>query len=442
MDDEACLIKDKEKFWKKVPGAIQWIIVVTIVVALWCAISLANDNDWLIGSIPIAIATWVLLVVRHGYVSGRHYRWNERQKKERVAEARLNIPPDVKEAKIFELVEVIDKAQHDMLLEPPDYQGRYRVAGITVAILPSLALTCLTLQVLLQPKGGPWGVGLIISEALLLGGLIFLVWTSPNPPLRWVTSRLRAELLRREQYLCLAGVGPYLGLCSNAVKRDSTRRIELIAEGNFEQLKRLLPMSTPTGEDHQGDTAWIDALWSTPSPSATCPDLLERMKCYLYYRIGKQIMYFSFNAHLNESGEQKNTMILKAAVILAPIIAVAHAVTLAFESSHEHHSLPSVILTLMAFLLPPISAAILALQNIFNFRPLAAIYLQARHALLGSKINLQILIENFNPTLSSEKQQQIEKQFQVLVLRTEQVLTYETEKWSVLMLRNEHEVSA
>lgn len=78
-------------------------------------------------------------------------------------------------------MDAIDQAQHTLLPKPPDYQGRYRAAGLSVALLPSLALLCLALQVLLFPHGTPWGVGLVAAEALFLGWFIFLVWTSPNP---------------------------------------------------------------------------------------------------------------------------------------------------------------------------------------------------------------------------------------------------------------------
>jgi hypothetical protein len=336
------------------------------------------------------------------------------------------------------LVDAIDQAQHILLPKPPDYQGRYRAAGLSVALLPSLALLCLTLQVLLLPHGTSWGVGFVAAEALFLGWLIFLIWTSPNPSLRWARSRFRAELLRREQYLCLAAVGPYLELPAQEASGISRRRVELIRGASFEDLKRLLPMTTQERGEYNGDSTWIDALWNHTNSSAAFSDLLERMQCYLHYRIEKQIMYFSLGSELNERGEKRATQILKGAVILA----VMHAVMLAYESGQEEHSSLSVLVTLLAFLLPPISASLLAIQNLFGFHALAALYQGTQRELLVLRSNLDQLIETYEKGFSDSENLLLEERFQALVLCTEQALTYELEKWMLLVLRGEYEIGA
>lgn len=310
----------KEKIWRAFAG----LILMTMAVGLWTWISHTSHHSWLVGSIPIALALWALVVIRQGYFLGRARRWRRRQQEEREAKDRLNIPPGIKKPKDFPLVDAIDQAQHDQLPQPPDYQGRYRAAGLTVALLPALALLCLALQVLLLPHGTPWGIGLVAAEALLLVYLIFLVWTSPNPSLRWVRARFRAELLRREQYLCLTATGPYLGLPAEMASGACQRRLDRILHGDFAQLKRLLPLATPAGAEHEGDQAWIDTLWNHPRPSAIFPDLLERMQCYRHYRIDKQRLYFSLGIELNERGEKRIMKHLKGAVVFAFLLAVIH----------------------------------------------------------------------------------------------------------------------
>lgn len=428
-----------DQVWKH----IGWIALATVAVIPLAWVPHTSSSPWFIVSIPIALAVWTLVVLRHGYFLGREWRWRRRQQEEREAEGRLEISPGVKKPRDFELVDTIDQAQHALLPKLPDYQGRYRAAGLSVALLPSLALLCLALQVLLLPHGTPWGIGLVAAEALLLGWLIFLVWTSSNPSLPWVRSRFRAELLRREQYLCLVAVGPsYLGLSAEEANSVSCQRVKFISEAGFEDLKRLLPMATQGGGEYSGDSAWIDAVWNHPNSSAVFPDLLERMQCYLHYRIGKQMMYFSLGGELNERGEIRATRILKGVVVLAVILAVTHAVMLACETGQGEHSDMSVLVTLLAFLLPPISASLLAIQNLFDFHALVALYQRTHRELLVLEMNLRQLIGMCGKDLPDEEDLLLEKQFQALVLRTEQTLTCELEKWTLLVFRSEYEVGA
>jgi len=165
---------------------------------------------WLQILVPVLGAVVVVFLVPVIYRVLRDLYWARRQKKESKVVQALEIPAHIKKAEFFDEVRLIHDLQTSQLPKPPDYQGRFRAAGITVAVLPSLALLALTLQTLLWRQGEGWGIGFVGAEAVFIASLIFIVWGTREPTRKWIAERTRAELLRRELYAIERDLPPLL----------------------------------------------------------------------------------------------------------------------------------------------------------------------------------------------------------------------------------------
>lgn len=424
----------------KVRHRVGIIAAVAAALAFWFLIAVKSDYPWLIGLAPVLLAVWLLLVCYHGYFLLRASRWHRRQQEEKEAIAKLAIPPNIKKPNAFEGVKAIDDAQKRVLPNVPDRQGRFRAVAITVALAPPLALLFLSVQTLFFPHGGPWGVGLVIAEALFLFWVIWSVKINSDPTQHWIQERLRAELLRREQYLCLAAVGPYLTRGS-ALAEGAAKRLELIVNCDIDQLWQLIPLAAPYNSDDtaQGDHRWLDTLWQSAANLATLPDGLERMNCYLHYRIGKQKMWFTLGAQMNRHFEKSTARALKSAVLTAFAVVCIHAALLLVQVEHTG-ALPLLTHSL-AFALPPLGASFMALQSLFAFRGLTFSYNYAHEELLRQEANLRRLIKRYQASSDDTAQHNGETEFQALVLHTEDSLTREMERWIFLNHRPEFDVT-
>jgi hypothetical protein len=419
--------------------------IATLALVLWSFAAAFLRSAWLVGATPVLLAGWLVVATYHGYFLLRALRWRQRQAEEKVALAALVIPEQVQRPEAFEGVQDIDEAEHSLLPKAPDYQGMYRAKGIVVAVLPPLALLFIFVQALYFAGRGTFGAGMVLGEALLLFCLIVLVWTRPGPTQEWVEGRIRAELMRREQYLRLAMVGPYLGLSSGHARRSTVDRIELIASADLDQLRRLTPMAPVDTIDTPG--TWVDELWNRAPDAGGLSDLCERMRCYLHYRIGKQVMWFELGVRSNERPERWIAQPLKVAVVLALTAALLHFglhIAGIGESQAETGdiALASTLTVLLAAVLPPISAALLGLQSLFSFNTLAYSYGETRRELLRQRASLQLLIDRYGESDDDGRRHRVAMAFQALVLETESVLTREMERCIMIVQRREFEVAA
>lgn len=136
----------------------------------------------------------------------------------------LVIPTDVKKVEQYEGGQPLHDAQWTYIGRAAEAQGQYFATGILAAVLPPIALVLLSLQLLAVPEGGSWALGLILSEILCLGIRVYFALTDREPTAEWIVNRVRTELFRREQYLLLAGVGPYLGRDALKAHEEALRR--------------------------------------------------------------------------------------------------------------------------------------------------------------------------------------------------------------------------
>jgi hypothetical protein len=413
--------------------------------AAYIGLSIWVGSNVLIAAIPVVVACWLLVAIDCGYFMLRAKRWQHRQALEYQALDQLAIPAETKKPVMFAGVASIDEAQHAALSEVADYQGKYFAAGIKVAVLPLLAVLALGLQTLAVNESSSLGIGLAATEAFLLVFLAYIIWARQDPTSEWITSRIRSELFRREQYLRMALVGPYLDLPADEADHRSELRTGLFREGSATELRRLIPMATQTAEGTRPIVErWIDQLWREHEEESHpwADDLKKRMSSYLYYRLEKQLMWFKLGVAANERTERLIALALKAALLAAVVIAGIHTILL---SQHVSSGQPSrmepfpVSVALLAFALPPACAVLLAVQELFTYRKLGVSYAQTREELLELRAALQQLI--FAATRKDEPKA-LRRGFQALVLHTESVLTQELQRWIMLVSRPEFEVSA
>jgi hypothetical protein len=413
--------------------------------AAYIGLSIWVGSNVLIAAIPVVVACWLLVAIDCGYFMLRAKRWQHRQALEYQALDQLAIPAETKKPVMFAGVASIDEAQHAALSEVADYQGKYFAAGIKVAVLPLLAVLALGLQTLAVNESSSLGIGLAATEAFLLVFLAYIIWARRDPTSEWITSRIRSELFRREQYLRMALVGPYLDLPADEADHRSELRTGLFREGSATELRRLIPMATQTAEGTRPIVErWIDQLWREHEEESHpwADDLKKRMSSYLYYRLEKQLMWFKLGVAANERTERLIALALKAALLAAVVIAGIHTILL---SQHVSSGQPSrmepfpVSVALLAFALPPACAVLLAVQELFTYRKLGVSYAQTREELLELRAALQQLI--FAATRKDEPKA-LRRGFQALVLHTESVLTQELQRWIMLVSRPEFEVSA
>jgi hypothetical protein len=367
----------------------------------------------------------------------------ERWRREHPAE-KLDIPPGVKKPEQFDGGKTLHEAQWTYVGRAVEAQGNYFAIAIATAILPPMALFLLSIQLLALPAGGSWAIGLILSEVLCLGVLVYFALTNREPTSEWIENRLRTELLRREQYLFLAGVGPYLAKGDSEAAQEALKRRGQIEGADARTLVELVPM-----QEHSGLT-WLEALHhkgvgKLPARS----DCLERMECYLYYRIGKQLLWFANELRDCEENERLWSRLLTGALLAAIAVAAVHAFHLSEGrvggDAPHNSSYWEVMVGALAIVLPPLGTACLSIRAMYNFRGRSRVYAHERGLLYAHKGGLEALIlEAKNLQASGVPSRDLDKidfEFRAVALRTEHSLSVEMEQWMLLMERREHEVS-
>jgi hypothetical protein len=309
-----------------------------------------------------------------------------------------------------------------------------------------MSLLLVSLQLLVWPEGGWWAVGLIISEVGCLISLVFLAMVLREPTAEWVENRIRTELFRREQYLALGGVGPYLRLDGAGASEEVARRCGGIDSANTLELTRLIPMQERPGK------TWLESLHHRREnglPGRT--DCVERMQSYLYYRIGKQIQWFANSVRDCKENDHLWSCFLVGTILFAIMLGcfhVGHLVVGAIQcvNPENNRKLWVAVVGVLIVVLPPLGTACLSIQNMYNFRGRSRIYTHEKALLRLQKGELEALLLKARALssngLSDHDRGKIDFEFRAIVLRTEQTLSVEMEQWMLLMEKSEIEVSS
>ena len=339
--------------------------------------------------------------------------------------------------------QTLHEAQWTYIGRAVEAQGSYFANGILAAILPSLALFLLSYQLLALPAGGSWAIGLILSEISCLVILVYLALTRREPTAEWVENRVRTELFRREQYLFLAGVGPYLFQKPFEAAEEALRRRGQIEGADAHTLVGLVAMQERSG------LTWLEALHHKGSAKPPArSDFIERMESYLYYRIAKQLLWFANEIRDIQENEQMWTRLLTGALLAAIAVAAVHTFHL-----HDAHTAGEaddgaaywrIVSGTLAIVLPPLGSACLSIKAMYNFRGRSRIYEHEKGLLHAHRGALEALIQEARQLPTGATGRDVDKidfSFRAIALRTEQSLSVELAQWMLLMERREHEVA-
>lgn len=393
---------------------------------------------------PVIVTFCVLWWLRFLYLWQRRtsFKRRERRRKEHPAE-KLDIPPGVKKAEQYSGAKPLHDAQCAYIACAVEAQGDYFASGILAALLPPVALVLVSFQLLALPKGGSWATGLILGEMSCLIILVYIALTSREPTGEWIENRVRAELFRREQYLVLAGVGPYLMQNASEAAEEALRRRGQIEGADAHTLVGLVPMQERSG------LTWLEALHHSGSAKLSSrPDFIERMESYLYYRIGKQLVWFANEIRDNQENERLWSSLLTVALLAAIGIAAVHAFHLYEAPSAakpcDGRTYSEIVVEALTVVLPPLGAACLGIRAIYNFRGRSRVYQHENKLLHTQRGALEALIQEAKqvPVGTADRAlNKIDFNFRAIALRTEQSLSVELAQWMLLMERPEYELS-
>ena len=284
------------------------------------------------------------------------------------------------------------------------------------AVLIPIAVLLLTIQILAFPQNSPIAIFLIALELIILSLSIFLLFAEIGPnPKGWAEARMRAEIFRREEFLLITRVGPYLN------KKTIS---DLEAEVNVRLIKIDTPDTDPMDyvrlqDSHDcPDLSWRDSLEDS-SPGAS-PEQ-NSIEDYLKGRLQDQQKWFSTTAKKRYEANAWFEHFARGVMIAALVLSAMHLIALAGGSSNLH--LPIAIL---AIILPPISAAIGSLQAFFQYRRIShtyEFYSKALNCCAGAMTKL-------HEQMHHNKGDQLTLKFKRLVLRTEELLASELCHWS------------
>jgi hypothetical protein len=383
--------------------------------------------------------TAILLAIKHGYLFGRWCSWLMRRRGERVRANALKIPGGVRTPDTFEGVAPIDAAEKEALPSIPDAQGRYRARALTIYAAPAVAVLLAGMQVAGWPNGS-FGSGLVLGQAFLVFFVFLRVIIDRQPTQDWIERRTRAELLRREQYLCLGRVGPY----SSSRPATVAGRIAQIQIASSERMSELLVMED---EDDKDRATWMDQLASQFARPPIFDDLGDRLATFQYYRASKQIAWMRSTLKDIEGTAKRIQWFVGIVAVATILIAAINSFALVTSAGYPSGGASGVSLLrglvgLGAFL-PALGGMLLALQSVFNLRFLAANYrltersLERLHRAL---IELQDEVGVTWKNADASRRRGLEMRFQKLVLRIEAELTAEYLRWRMITQRDAHEL--
>lgn len=295
---------------------------------------------------------------------------------------------------------------------------RWQYALFAVALSP-LAALLLASQVLFLARGGPVATVLIGAELLLLGLALALGYLQMGRShRRWIDERLRAELLRRDRYLRLMRVGPYLGANgADLVSRVQDRRMA-IDNDTREPAELILPI--------EADTSWLSALHQAGTGAGEpLPNLALRHREYLEDRVRDQRKFFSRKAAEHEQRarryENASKLVLTAGLVFAGI-------HLGMLTGSDPHGSPGALhnaIVLLALVAPTVGSAFIGIHSVLGSHRLGRSY----------KLHAQAL-ERSERALSHIRHDAADASLRLreAVVETEDLLSSELKMWRLIVV--------
>ena len=312
-------------------------------------------------------------------------------------------------------------------------QGEYYWTSIEMATLAPLALLLLALQLLFfaEPEIGnasPWAAGLIIAELALLGLMIFRSWSYLQPSHRWLSSRIRSELLRREKYLHCCRAGSYYGLTVASLEDCANQRFHAITDPHTD-LTKLLIEETITAANQAAQV-------TTRSLPASPADLDERIHTYLDRRLDGQREWFDRSAHQADRQLHRLETALKAATLFALLATVLHLVGLQLG---KH--MPTCV-ALACIVLPPAGTFTTTIVHFLALERRARAYTFRQRLLNAWHPRFERLLaqaRRYRREHDQPNQTQLYAEAAILVAAVEQELLAELHEFALMREKHQHE---
>ncbi len=306
-----------------------------------------------------------------------------------------------------------------------EQKGCRRLAWFA-AVLGPLAVLLLTVQVVFaRPETHVgWAAVLIGGELLCLGFILLRGYLALKPHAHeWVVARLRAEVLRREEFLLYAKVGPYLAKnAPNDVHTAADVRVRVI-EAAMPNPPDLICLC-----DSPGHVMWRDQL-EDAGPGAGADPLPDWLPHYQTSRVHDQEQWFRKKsaAWLTNDGRWEN--VARGALLLALILAAMHLAIILLEPSlgAAASSIVHRAVVVAAIALLPVGMAMTGLQSIYEGRRLSRSYADQAARLR----QLDIAFTQLAGQGSAEPA--LKLRLKRLVLQTEEVTASELRQWWLIM---------
>jgi hypothetical protein len=309
-------------------------------------------------------------------------------------------------------------------------QRRRLTFAAATSFLAPFAVFFLACQIKLAPSG-PWAKVWIAFELFALTaalGIAFLHLGESH--YRWIGERLRAEILRRESFLLLAQVGPYLKIPEAALSSRVEERL-IMLENELDDPAAMLAMN-------DGQQSWSDALEDSFHAGSQKQALdLSLLQHYLEKRVADQRQWFSQKSLQHERHTWYFESLAKLILTLGLIVAAIHFGLLWNEASKTAEAvtppepLGPRILIVAAIVLPAAGAAFVGLLSIFGCRRLSVSY--AYHADALERLENQLRALESDAVTEDKPYTNLDLRFKRLMLETESVLSNELRLWWFFM---------
>jgi hypothetical protein len=331
------------------------------------------------------------------------------------------------------------------------HQSDYLALGRQLIVLSQLAVLFLTLQLVLQHEVDACGIILIVGELGCLALVLRAVVLTAGPTKEWVRARVRAELLRREQFLAVSGVGPYL------TAEDLAERVRLrLHELESDEPMHLIALAADGGAyREQLEDARLDEHQGRRG-LARLDRREQAMVAYLVHRLQDQLEYYERRSREHRYLDERFNSGMKYVLILSLAAAAMHLVLVL--ANVKSPWLPRIV-DVLAIALPPLGIALYSLRGLYEWRRLSRAYLDQSRSLQRMRDQLLELHTQLTraqppaelvivtPTVSVDatvldtramtELGELEFKFRRLVLEAEELFAAELRQWYVL-IRAEH----
>lgn len=287
------------------------------------------------------------------------------------------------------------------------------VAGVA-ALAGPMAIGILSLHFLWFHDVRPL---LMVEFSIVLAAFLVEIFGLGRHHEQWVRKRLRAEAIRREQFLLLTRVGPYLHASSDLLDHlVRTRLGALLQEGNP---TTPLVMRSPSG------MSWRDEL--EQATAASHAGGAEVMRRYLDQRIRDQRAYFEDRRASHHTRNRHVEMSARLILLVTVLVVGAKGLFEGLDATTSPFA--KAALFAGALTLPALGAGVMAWRAVFEPHRLLRSYLHCSSELASVERRLEDLLA-VGPNASPADQQ---RAFRRLVLEAEGSITEDLRRWWVIV---------